>query len=205
MISKLKTECGCQFTSKLEGMFKDMQISTTIMDQYRNHCSGGEQGTEIELSVHVLTTGCWPTQSAPQTCQLPPQMRQGFERFKKLPSLPLPSLPVPPFISRSLRFYLGKHSGRKLTLNPNVGQVDLNALFYPAGSGKAGSRVGGVGVGGEDSVSEDAPGPSAAHPAPKADTRKHILQVSVYQSVVLLLFNAKNRYSFQVRAPPSPL
>merc|ERR1712203_1069110 len=24
MISKLKSECGCQFTSKLEGMFKDM-------------------------------------------------------------------------------------------------------------------------------------------------------------------------------------
>ena len=27
MISKLKTECGCQFTSKLEGMFKDMTLS----------------------------------------------------------------------------------------------------------------------------------------------------------------------------------
>lgn len=27
MISKLKSECGSQFTSKLEGMFKDIDIS----------------------------------------------------------------------------------------------------------------------------------------------------------------------------------
>lgn len=27
MISKLKTECGSQFTNKLEGMFKDIELS----------------------------------------------------------------------------------------------------------------------------------------------------------------------------------
>ncbi|XP_019714618.1 cullin-3-like, partial [Hippocampus comes] len=37
MISKLKTECGCQFTSKLEGMFRDMTISNTTMDEFRRH------------------------------------------------------------------------------------------------------------------------------------------------------------------------
>ncbi|MEQ2206706.1 Cullin-3A [Xenoophorus captivus] len=37
MISKLKTECGCQFTSKLEGMFRDMSISNTTMDEFRQH------------------------------------------------------------------------------------------------------------------------------------------------------------------------
>lgn len=37
MITKLKTECGCQFTSKLEGMFKDISISNTLNDEFRNH------------------------------------------------------------------------------------------------------------------------------------------------------------------------
>lgn len=37
MISKLKSECGCQFTSKLEGMFKDMTVSNTINEEFKGH------------------------------------------------------------------------------------------------------------------------------------------------------------------------
>lgn len=37
MISKLKTECGCQFTSKLEGMFRDITVSTTTMEEFKSH------------------------------------------------------------------------------------------------------------------------------------------------------------------------
>jgi len=32
-----QTECGCQFTSKLEGMFKDITVSNTIMDEFKDH------------------------------------------------------------------------------------------------------------------------------------------------------------------------
>lgn len=35
VISKLKAECGCQFTSKLEGMIRDTEIYRTLMDEYR--------------------------------------------------------------------------------------------------------------------------------------------------------------------------
>lgn len=35
MVSKLKTECGSAFTSKLEGMFKDMALSTELMSQLK--------------------------------------------------------------------------------------------------------------------------------------------------------------------------
>lgn len=31
----MQTECGCQFTSKLEGMFKDMSISNTTMEEFK--------------------------------------------------------------------------------------------------------------------------------------------------------------------------
>jgi len=37
MISKLKSECGCQFTSKLEGMFKDMTVSNTLNEEFKIH------------------------------------------------------------------------------------------------------------------------------------------------------------------------
>jgi hypothetical protein len=35
MIAKLKAECGYQFTAKLEGMFVDINISKTVMEQYK--------------------------------------------------------------------------------------------------------------------------------------------------------------------------
>lgn len=37
MITRLKTECGCQFTCKLEGMFKDITLSNTTADDFRSH------------------------------------------------------------------------------------------------------------------------------------------------------------------------
>uniref|UniRef100_A0A2K5EXH8 Cullin family profile domain-containing protein n=1 Tax=Aotus nancymaae TaxID=37293 RepID=A0A2K5EXH8_AOTNA len=60
---KLKTECGCQFTSKLEGIFRDM--------------SG------VDLTVCVLTIGYWRTQSATPKCNIPPAPRHAFEIFRR--------------------------------------------------------------------------------------------------------------------------
>merc|ERR1719281_1324310 len=37
MISKLKSECGHQYTSKLEGMFQDMKLSEELSRQFRQH------------------------------------------------------------------------------------------------------------------------------------------------------------------------
>lgn len=59
MIQKLKTECGYQFTSKLEGMFTDMKLSADTMDNFKNYVSELGPGAlgGVDLSVHVLTTG----------------------------------------------------------------------------------------------------------------------------------------------------
>ena len=35
MLSKLKEECGAGFTSKLEGMFKDMEVSKELLKAYK--------------------------------------------------------------------------------------------------------------------------------------------------------------------------
>lgn len=63
MISKLKTECGCQFTSKLEGMFKDMSVSNTINEEFKMYVNNHNLSLSgVELTVRILTTGFWPTQ-----------------------------------------------------------------------------------------------------------------------------------------------
>uniref|UniRef100_A0A915CPN1 Cullin family profile domain-containing protein n=1 Tax=Ditylenchus dipsaci TaxID=166011 RepID=A0A915CPN1_9BILA len=61
MISKLKTECGCQFTSKLEGMFRDMELSNSVMNEYKD---SNQVRDDVELSVRVLTKVYWPTSQA---------------------------------------------------------------------------------------------------------------------------------------------
>ncbi|KOB78941.1 putative cullin 3 [Operophtera brumata] len=73
-----QTECGCQFTSKLEGMFKDMTVSNTIMEEFKEHTN--LHG--VDLSVRVLTTGFWPTQSATPKCNIPTAPRNAFDVFR---------------------------------------------------------------------------------------------------------------------------
>ena len=43
MIGKLKSECGSQFTNKLEGMFKDIDLSQELMKRFKeNEAKEGE-------------------------------------------------------------------------------------------------------------------------------------------------------------------
>lgn len=80
----LQTECGCQFTTKLEGMFKDMTVSNTIMEEFKDHITTtGISLHGVDLSVRVLTTGFWPTQSANAKGIIPQAPREAFEVFKR--------------------------------------------------------------------------------------------------------------------------
>ncbi|KAM3964876.1 LOW QUALITY PROTEIN: cullin 3 [Aphomia sociella] len=170
MISKLKTECGSQFTSKLEGMFKDMTVSNTIMEEFKEHVlSTGTNLHGVDLSVRVLTTGLWPTQSVTPKCNIPTAPRNAFEVFRS--------------------FYLAKHSGRQLSLQPQLGNVDLHATFRGATTGAAGGAGGGLVF----------PSPLPALPAACASAapRRHIIQVSPFQMCVLLLFNKRERLTYE--------
>lgn len=159
MISKLKTECGCQFTSKLEGMFKDMTLSNSMLEEFKSHLlTTNKNMMGVDLCCRVLTTGFWPTQSVLPKCNLPSSANLAFDTFK--------------------RFYLSKHSGRQLTLQPSLGSADLNAIFYgKPGRGNA-----------DRELQSD---------ADKQITRKHILQVSTYQMAVLMLFSNKDVWTFE--------
>ncbi|RVE49624.1 hypothetical protein evm_005756 [Chilo suppressalis] len=166
MISKLKTECGCQFTSKLEGMFKDMTVSNTIMEEFKEHVlSSGTNLHGVDLSVRVLTTGFWPTQSATPKCNIPTAPRSAFEVFRS--------------------FYLAKHSGRQLSLQPQLGSADLHATFRAAPPSPPRSPP------------AAASAPASASAAACAAVRRHIIQVSTFQMCVLLLFNKRERLTYE--------
>ncbi|KAG9338656.1 hypothetical protein JZ751_025494 [Albula glossodonta] len=73
MLSKLKHECGAAFTSKLEGMFKDMELSKDIMYMQCQNIPGN-----IELTVNILTMGYWPTY-VPMEVHLPPEGKKELQ------------------------------------------------------------------------------------------------------------------------------
>ena len=120
MVSQLKAECGYQFTSKLEGMFNDMRISRDMQDAFKTHKRNNppQQSAEspahekpIDIEVDVLTNGYWPSQNVPP-CTLPQQVQDAIGRFEK--------------------FYLEKHTGRKLQWQTSTGSAELKATFGTA-------------------------------------------------------------------------
>ncbi|EED22069.1 SCF ubiquitin ligase subunit CulC, putative [Talaromyces stipitatus ATCC 10500] len=124
MISKMKMEVGNQFTQRLESMFKDMAVSEDLTNSYKTHMSrAAADSKRFELEVSVLTSTMWPMEimssSKDGDVQLPcifpkdvDAVRQSFEKF-----------------------YLDKHSGRKLSWQAAMGTADIRATF-PRGDGK---------------------------------------------------------------------
>ncbi|TPX52440.1 hypothetical protein SeMB42_g01414 [Synchytrium endobioticum] len=114
MIAKLKVECGYQFTTKLEGMFQDMRMSTDTQADFRTYTNNiaNAPATNVDLSVSVLTSTFWPISNTSSTCIYPQEISIIMEHFQK--------------------FYLGRHSGRRLTWLPNMGTADLRAQFSKA-------------------------------------------------------------------------
>jgi cullin-4 len=57
----LFTECGAAFTSKLEGMFKDMELSKDFMFTFKQQMQNIDTPGGLDLTVNILTMGYWPT------------------------------------------------------------------------------------------------------------------------------------------------
>ncbi|OZJ05319.1 hypothetical protein BZG36_01568 [Bifiguratus adelaidae] len=111
MITKLKVECGYQFTTKLEGMFNDMRISADTMVAFKEYLDVSQvQRPQVEMSVNVLSAAFWPMNvSSSPPCNFPEILTQSCQTFEK--------------------FYFGRHSGRRLTWQPNMGTADVRAQF----------------------------------------------------------------------------
>lgn len=137
MISKLKSECGSQFTNKLEGMFKDVELSRDIMTSFKQSAAIRDNlPPGIDMNVSVLTSGYWPSYPLMEA-KLPQELALYQEVFKD--------------------FYLKKHSGRRLAWYNTLGTCVLKACF------------------------------------PKGQKE---LSVSLFQAVVLTLFNDVDEFKF---------
>ncbi|KAJ7127021.1 Cullin-domain-containing protein [Mycena epipterygia] len=108
MLAKLKVECGYQFTQKLEGMFHDMKISEDTMKAYKTHLSQ-TMAPKIDISVIVMTSTFWPMAHSTSPCTLPLDMIKTSKSFEQ--------------------FYLSRHSGRRLTWQPSLGNADVRVTF----------------------------------------------------------------------------
>jgi len=116
-LSKLKAECGAGYTSKMEGMFKDMDLSREIMGNYSAYSAGA--GASIEpssgggktpdMDVQVLTTGNWPTYPKYPSIILPPELLAQRSKFEK--------------------YYNDKYQGRRIAWQYSLGNCIVKASF----------------------------------------------------------------------------
>ncbi|TIB01117.1 hypothetical protein E3P96_02482 [Wallemia ichthyophaga] len=110
MLAKLKVECGVQFTQKMEGMFNDMRTSADNMRAYKNHLSNKEKPSDkAELNVNVLTASYWPMPAQVNTATLPDVMTRMQQQYE--------------------RFYLQRHSGRRMLWQVTQGTVDMKVEY----------------------------------------------------------------------------
>ena len=115
MIAKLKLRCGAQFTSKLEGMVTDMNLSSDIQSAFADFVSDKELKLDTDLTVQVLTTGFWPTYHA-DDLNLPSEMVKCVEGFKA--------------------FYGQRTSHRRLRWVHSLGSATVKGIFTPGGKKK---------------------------------------------------------------------
>lgn len=128
MISRLKSELGNSFTSKMEQMFKDVQVSGSLTSEYKKHSRNIDQ-KRAELDISVLTATVWPLDTVQtneeahesQQCIYADEMdrlKQSFEQF-----------------------YASKHNGRKISWIPKLGSADIRATFPAVPGAKEGTAL----------------------------------------------------------------
>uniref|UniRef100_H2YZC5 Cullin family profile domain-containing protein n=1 Tax=Ciona savignyi TaxID=51511 RepID=H2YZC5_CIOSA len=93
MISRLKQTCGFEYTSKLQRMFQDVDVSKNLNERFRSHIASSTP-LDLDFSIQVLSSGSWPFQQS-VTFSLPVELERSYQRFTN--------------------FYSQAHNGRKLS------------------------------------------------------------------------------------------
>ncbi|KAK5098413.1 hypothetical protein LTS08_006546 [Lithohypha guttulata] len=116
MLSKMKMRLGNQFTAKMEGLLKDIELSENLTSGYREHVQRQDIKPKIEFEPSILTTTVWPItipEGADKPAILPPEVAKAQESFE--------------------RYYHSKHTGRKLTWLPHMGDVTMRVTYEKNG------------------------------------------------------------------------
>lgn len=127
ILSKMKVKLGNQFTQKMDGLIRDMELSDTLNTQYKDYVNklGDIDPRRVDVEASILTTNVWPFDGL-----LKPTDDEAARRECKYPEV------IERARSRYTKFYLDKHTGRKLTWLPNMGTADVRATFKGS-SGKS--------------------------------------------------------------------
>lgn len=122
-LSKLKADCGPVYTSKMEGMFKDMELSREIMSSYAAYSAGasGQNAANsscktTDMDVQVLTTGYWPVYPQYKNINLPPELLAHQNNFES--------------------YYQSKYKGRRIAWQYSLGNCIVKASFPKQPAGK---------------------------------------------------------------------
>ncbi|KAF9678012.1 hypothetical protein SADUNF_Sadunf08G0167600 [Salix dunnii] len=109
ILTKLKQQCGGQFTSKMEGMVTDLTLARENQTSFEEYLSNNPNANPgIDLTVTVLTTGFWPSYKS-FDLNLPAEMVKCVEVFRE--------------------FYQIKTKHRKLTWIYSLGTCNLIGKF----------------------------------------------------------------------------
>jgi cullin-4 len=100
-LSLLKSECGAGYTSKMEGMFQDIDWSNDIMSRFTKRSA-------VDMEVQVLTTGYWPVYPS-YDLTLPPELLEPQGYFEE--------------------YYTKTFQGRRISWQNALGQVTVKARF----------------------------------------------------------------------------
>jgi cullin-4 len=108
MLSRLKTECGANFTQNLEQMFKDVELGREEMASYKSLLAENGRVPTVDLSVNILSASAWPTYPDIPV-NIPMDVKKEIEKFEE--------------------HYQMKHSGRKLDWKHALAHCQLRANF----------------------------------------------------------------------------
>ncbi|KGK39492.1 hypothetical protein JL09_g1259 [Pichia kudriavzevii] len=120
MINRLKTEAGSSFTTKLEGMVKDIKTSEDITKMYEQSIANTSLlsdlarmngGREFEVDYSILTPNNWPI-----------PVNKTMQDIDYVPALDIARASFE-------KFYHSTYNGRNLTWAPNMCTIDLKMNF----------------------------------------------------------------------------
>ena len=152
MISMLKAECGANYTSKLEGMFTDMDLSRDVMATFSSYLSTLPTSSTDSALTPTSTALLTPTSTALSTptstalrMALSPSSTAILTDLKKddfsvqvlssgfWPNTTNPPLLLPPALHAKLdqfnAFYASKYQGRRLTWAHHLDKCIVIARF----------------------------------------------------------------------------
>mmetsp|Transcript_28636 Transcript_28636/g.50915 ORF Transcript_28636/g.50915 Transcript_28636/m.50915 type:complete len:736 (-) Transcript_28636:3689-5896(-) len=111
LITKLKSECGSNFTMRISGMFKDIDLSESLMSSFEMEYRKDIEKSGVDFIVHNLTSPMWPAISQIRVI-LPPSLTILMDYYTE--------------------FYSKNHRGKKLNWQTNMSHCILKARLGTA-------------------------------------------------------------------------